>query len=218
MEISPRQLVPFVAPMLIGYLTYSLVWARATPFQLVQSSSIMAFRRTTPPDIAGQYRITGDPFFRNELAFEDAVFGGGDDAEFSGDTDLSDSATALAVDEIQLDGTVVVGDFRMALINGAHLHEGDDYKGYRVDRVRPTSVTVSRDDWSWELELEPLYARGETSEDRSFETDDDETASVDRASVAEGHSMVAIGGTRLGDAEPRALQGEAAPVEGSDEH
>jgi len=131
MEVSSRQIVALGAPLIVTYLTWSAVGGEVALPQPTKSAAIVTTFASKRPQIG---ELARNPFApTSENSEGDALEG------INGES--SDPQQARA--PLKLDGTVVTGRWRMAIINGERVFEGQTYRGrLRLQKVTTNSVTL----------------------------------------------------------------------------
>ena len=127
MEVSSRQIVALAAPVVVIYLTWSAVSGTSTPAaQTDPASSISTVAVSKRPVIA---KLSRDVFSQEGYG----VTAGGT---------MSAPGQPGANNGVHLNGTVVAGKWRMAIIDGTRVFEGQTFRGFQVKTVARDSVTL----------------------------------------------------------------------------
>jgi len=127
MDVNSRQVVALAAPLMVGYLTWSAVSGTSSPPARPEpASSISTVGLSKRPVVP---KLTRDVFSEDA----NAAFGGGA---------MAAPGQAGANNAVHLNGTVVAGKWRMAIIDGTRVFEGQTYRGLLVKTVARDSVTL----------------------------------------------------------------------------
>jgi len=144
MEADARTLLTLLAPIAIMYMTYSSVAATpaATGGSDLKSVSIGQIGIAPKlPSADGKHR---NPFVPRSGS------GGGEPI-----ADAAAGANPEKTDQpLHLDGTVIAGKIRFAIINGQRVTEGDYFRRMRLTKVETTQVTLTGDSEQVVLPLE----------------------------------------------------------------
>jgi hypothetical protein len=127
MEVSSRQIIALAAPLVITYLTYSTVGGQLTTLRKLTANAAGSTSSLLRPEIA--------PLARNPFA--PATDGPRIDPGLLAAAEDGEEAPKL-----RLDGTVVAGRWRMAIINGQRVFEGQVVGMMRVQSVSTDAVTL----------------------------------------------------------------------------
>jgi hypothetical protein len=125
MELSSRQIIALAAPVVISYLTWSTVGGQMTTLRKLTSAASTA-PSALRPEIGPLAR---NPFAPASLKLDPAAL-------------LSDGEEAEEPQQLRLDGTAVAGRWRMAIINGQRVFEGQTVGMMRVQSVSTDGVTL----------------------------------------------------------------------------
>jgi hypothetical protein len=132
-ELDSRKILAVAAPLVVAYLTWSTVSAPTSasskPTAVATINAALAAKR---PEIGELSRNPYAPAAAGGIEGDTLAALSSDDGEQS-----DKSAAAL-----KLDGTVVAARWRMAIINGERVFEGQPYRGLRVQDVTPSGVTL----------------------------------------------------------------------------
>ena len=129
MEVSSRQIIALAAPLVITYLTYSTVGGQLqTLRKLTSSASAGSSSALKRPEIA--------PLSRNPFAPTAAL------PTLDPSALLADGEEGEEAPKLRLDGTAVAGRWRMAIINGQRVFEGQTVGMMRVQTVSTDGVTL----------------------------------------------------------------------------
>jgi len=129
-ELSSRHIVALGAPLIVTYLTWSAVSGGATKLaEIAKNAPISTTAASKRPRI--------DALSRNPFAPADAA----DDplAALATSPDGKDSEQGNV---LRLTGTAVMGRFRMAIINGERVYEGQTYRRLLLEKVTTDGVTM----------------------------------------------------------------------------
>jgi hypothetical protein len=131
MEISSRQIVALGAPLIVTYLTWSAVSGEVAPAPAPKGTVISTASASKRPQIGA--------LARNPFAPASQSSDGDSLAALDGEASDTEQANA----PLKLDGTVVTGRWRMAIINGERVFEGQSFRGrLRLEKVTTNSVTL----------------------------------------------------------------------------
>lgn len=130
MELSSRQLVALGAPVVVVYLTWSAVSGEVAPPPAPKEPAVTTSTASKRPQIG--------PLARNPFAPAGVGVAADDFAAVDGAAGDTQQGRA----PLRLDGTVVTGRWRMAIINGERVFEGQSYHGRRLENVTGDSVTL----------------------------------------------------------------------------
>lgn len=127
MEISSRQIVALSAPVIVMYLTWSVVSGTpARTAQLDAAASVSTAAAAKRPVVEKLSR---------DLFAEGAVSAAGSAAAAA-------PGRAGENHPLQLNGTVVAGKWRMAIIDGSRVFEGQRFRGFEVRSITRDGVTL----------------------------------------------------------------------------
>lgn len=150
MEADARTLLTFVAPLAIVYMTYSSITGTAAPDQTGDLKAIAVGQIGGAPKLPSAGGSIRNPFVPRSGA------GGGDPA-----ADATAAANPEKADQpLHLDGTVIAGKIRFAIINGKRITEGDYFRGMRLTKIDTTQVTLTGESEQVVLPLEIARSDG----------------------------------------------------------
>jgi hypothetical protein len=132
-EADVKTFVGFVAPLAIAYMTWSSVTSdvgTATPPQL---KAINVGQLASAPKLPSTDQELRDPFTP-----EGAV-----SAALAATAAGKKAGDAEKDQPLHLDGTVIAGKLRFAVINGTRVIEGDFFRGLKLERVEPSRVVLT---------------------------------------------------------------------------
>jgi hypothetical protein len=147
MELNSRQILLLAAPLVVTYLTWSTVERGADLVRAVAATQAIAPAKRARPAAGSEGR---DPFHPVGAGSEGLL------AALEGDA-KGESSQPQDEEEppLTLNGTVISGRWRYAIINGVRVIEGQHYLGLRLDRIEADRVTlVASDGTPIELGLE----------------------------------------------------------------
>ena len=131
MDISSRQIVALGAPLVVGYLTWSALGGQVAALKQAAGAPTVATAAAAKRPVVGE--PTRNPFL--PLGSAAGVDNPGLEGE-EGEGGPPDQT-------LHLDGTAISGTWRMALINGERVFEGQAYRGFRLSEVGTDSVTLT---------------------------------------------------------------------------
>ncbi len=136
MELNSRQLMTLALPAIVTYLTWAAVQGQSSLLQALAGTQ-KAVARHVVETTAGPELLPRDPFA--PLAEDGTAIG----TEGLLGTLLAGQQETVDEEEkpLRLDGTVILGSRRLAIINGTRVAQGGNYLGLElieveVDRVR----------------------------------------------------------------------------------
>jgi hypothetical protein len=132
MEFSSRQIVALGAPLVVAYLTWSALGEQAkTTQQFAGGAAIGTATAAQRPEFDTPARNPFAPI-------------GDDGLVDTLDDDAGGREEEAADAPLHLDGTAIAGTWRMAIINGERVFEGQDFRGrFRLSQVGTDSVTLT---------------------------------------------------------------------------
>jgi hypothetical protein len=128
MELNARQLIALAGPLVIGYLTWSAVSGGVASRPLATPNATSVASVTKRPQIG---ELTRDPFARDASSLLSALGAAAGGEEGEGDDT-----------QLHLNGTVLAGRWRMAIINGTRVFEGQTFRGMQLTKVASDAVTL----------------------------------------------------------------------------
>ena len=144
MEADARTLLTLVAPIAIMYMTYSSVSATAAANGGNDLKSVSVGQIGIAPRLPSADGTHRNPFVPRSGS------GGGEPV-----ADAAADANAEKTDQpLHLDGTVIAGKARFAIINGQRVTEGDYFRRMRLTKVETTQVTLTGESEQVVLPLE----------------------------------------------------------------
>lgn len=127
MEINARQLITLAGPLIIGYLTWSAVSGGVAGRPLGAPGATGTVSLTKRPEIV---ELERDLFVRDASSLLDVLAGA------TGEEGEAEDAV------LHLNGTVIAGRWRMAIINGSRVFEGQTFRGMQLTQVASDGVTL----------------------------------------------------------------------------
>jgi hypothetical protein len=131
MDVSSRQIIALGAPLMVAYLTWSALGSQAKILKQLTGSAVATAAAAKRPQIDG---VARNPFApASQAASAEAL------ADIVGAARDEEPTEA----SLHLDGTAIAGNWRMAIINGERVFEGQAYRGrFRLSEVGTDSVTL----------------------------------------------------------------------------
>jgi hypothetical protein len=136
MELNSRQILLLAAPLIVTYLTWSTVKGGADLVRAVAATQGMTHSKRMTPVTDATMR---DPFNPVGAKLVGSLLTGDAKAEPNG-------TGAAAEPELTLNGTVITGRWRYAIIDGVRVIEGQQYLGLKLERVEADRVTLVASD------------------------------------------------------------------------
>ena len=133
MEADVKSFIGFVAPLAIAYMTWSSVTSEVAVLAPPQLKAINVGQIATAPKLPSATQELRDPFTP-----EGAV-----SAALAAAASGKKGADAQKDQPLHLDGTVIAGALRFAVINGTRVTEGDFFRGLKLERVEATRVVLT---------------------------------------------------------------------------
>ena len=128
MEADVKRFIGFVAPLAILYMTWASVTTDVTALAAPALKSINVGQIASAPSLPSAETELRDPF-TPEGAISAALAAKG--------------AAPKEEQPLHLDGTVIAGKLRFAVINGTRVTEGDFFRGLKLERVEATRVVLT---------------------------------------------------------------------------
>jgi hypothetical protein len=125
-----RAYLGFLAPIVIVYMTYSSISAAMPPVRGVESKSV-SVSQTPMPKLPSAERELRNPFVPEGAAQALAAAAG------------AKAGAKEREEAMRLDGTVLAGKLRFAIINGTRVMEGDYFRGLKLTVVETSQVRFS---------------------------------------------------------------------------
>ena len=154
MELNSRHIVALAAPVVVAYLTYTTVEKGAEVLRAATAlkAQSMASQKSRQQADSGTAAVR-DPFAPVSVV---------EIADSSEDSSATPESAAAAVVEaavqniepLRLDGTVITGRWRFAILNGSRVIEGQLFRGHRFERIEPERLVLSRDGETVHVNLE----------------------------------------------------------------
>lgn len=132
MEADVKSFIGFVAPLAIAYMTWSSVTSEVAQLTPPQLKVINVGQIATAPKLPSAEQELRDPF----------TPGGAMSAALAA-TAGKKSGSEEKDQPLHLDGTVLAGKLRFAVINGTRVIEGDFFRGLKLERVEPSRVVLT---------------------------------------------------------------------------
>lgn len=131
MEADVKSFIGFVAPLAIAYMTWSSVTSEVAALGPPALKAVNVGQLSSAPKLPSATQELRDPF-TPEGAVSAALAAAG----------AKDGARAEH-QPLRLDGTVIAGKLRFAVINGTRVIEGDFFRGLKLERVEATRVVLT---------------------------------------------------------------------------
>jgi hypothetical protein len=132
-EADVKSFIGFVAPLAIAYMTWSSVTSEIAPLAPPQLKVINVGQIATAPKLPSAEQELRDPFTP-----EGAV-----SAAMAATAAGKKSAQEEKDQPLHLDGTVIAGKLRFAVINGTRVIEGDFFRGLKLEKVEANRVVLT---------------------------------------------------------------------------
>lgn len=154
MELNSRHIVALAAPVVVAYLTYTTVEKGA---QVLRAATALK-AQSIASQKSRQQAESGEAAVRDPFA-PVAVVEIATAPENPSGTRQAAAAPVVAAaaqksDPLRLDGTVITGRWRFAILNGSRVVEGQLFRGHRVERIEPERLVLSRDGETVHVNLE----------------------------------------------------------------
>lgn len=133
MEADAKSFIGFVAPLAIAYMTWSSVTSEVAQLAPPQLKAINVGQLGTAPKLPSADQELRDPF-TPEGAASAAIA-----ASAAGKKTGSEEKDQA----LHLDGTVIAGKLRFAVINGTRVIEGDFFRGLKLEKVEASRVVLT---------------------------------------------------------------------------
>lgn len=133
MEADAKSFIGFVAPLAIAYMTWSSVTSEVAALTPPQLKVINVGQIPSAPKLPSAEKELRDPF-TPEGAVSAALAATA--AGKKGGNEEKDQP-------LRLDGTVIAGKLRFAVINGTRVIEGDFFRGLKLERVEASRVVLT---------------------------------------------------------------------------
>ena len=133
MEADVKSFIGFVAPLAIAYMTWSSVTSEVAQLAPPQLKVINVGQIATAPKLPSAEKELRDPFTP-----EGAV-----SAALAATAGGKKSGNEEKDQPLHLDGTVIAGKLRFAVINGTRVIEGDFFRGLKLERVEASRVVLT---------------------------------------------------------------------------
>jgi len=122
-----KKFVGFVAPLAIVYMTYAAISAEVLGVSRAEIRSISTTTAPPMPKLPSAERELRNPFVPEGVVAQIlAGAGAGGEKE----------------EELRLEGTVVAGNLRFAILNGTRVMEGDFFRGMKLAKVETSRVRL----------------------------------------------------------------------------
>jgi hypothetical protein len=128
-------MMSLAAPLLLAYLTYSTVGAGTQLVNQFAQTAPSAVHKKAEAD-AAHSDTKRNPFDQAATSEMTELLA----ARLPGLAVAGDAKKEEVQQELRLNGTVIMGGWRMAIINGQRLHEGDEYDGMRLAAIARDKV------------------------------------------------------------------------------
>lgn len=132
MEADVKSFIGFLAPLAIAYMTWSSVTSNVAALKGAELKTINVGQLGTAPKLPSAATELRDPFTP-----EGAV-----SAALAAAAASARNGAAKEDQPLHLDGTVIAGKLRFAIINGVRVIEGDYFRGLRLEKVEVSRVTL----------------------------------------------------------------------------
>ena len=132
MELDAKTVATFLAPLAIAYMTWSSVTSTVASTKDTGLKPINVGQLATAPKMPSAEAELRDPFIP-----EGALSAGLAPGSAAKTTEAKDN------EPLHLDGTVLAGKLRFAVINGTRVMEGDFFRGLKLDKVEASRVVLS---------------------------------------------------------------------------
>lgn len=129
MEADAKTFAGFAAPLAIVYMTYAAISADVVTGRKIEMKPIPQAQVSVAPALPSASGELRNPFVaagHDGYAFENPGGKGGGDAN----------------EALRLDGTVLAGSLRFAIINGTRVMEGDFFRGLKLEKVEMSQVRL----------------------------------------------------------------------------
>lgn len=126
MDGDVKKLVGFVAPLAIVYFTYSAITAEVLGVSRANIRPISTSAAPSMPKLPSAERTLRDPFVPEGMVGEM----------------VAAAAAGGKEEELRLEGTVVAGNLRFAILNGTRVMEGDFFRGMKLAKVETSHVRL----------------------------------------------------------------------------
>jgi hypothetical protein len=132
-EADVKSFIGFVAPLAIAYMTWSSVTSEVAQLTPPQLKVVNVGQIPSAPKLPSAEQELRDPFTPEgavsaALAATAAGKKGGNDEKNQ---------------PLHLDGTVIAGKLRFAVINGTRVIEGDFFRGLKLEKVEASRVVLT---------------------------------------------------------------------------
>ena len=126
MDGDVKRFVGFVAPFAIVYFTYSAITAEVLGVGKANIRPISTSAAPSMPKLPSAERALRDPFVPEGIVGEM----------------VAAAAAGGKEEELRLEGTVVAGNMRFAILNGTRVMEGDFFRGLQLAKVEANRVRL----------------------------------------------------------------------------
>lgn len=126
MDGDVKKFVGFVAPLAIVYFTYSAITAEVLGVSRANIRPISTSAAPSMPKLPSAERALRDPFVPEGMVGEM----------------VAAAAAGGKEEELRLEGTVVAGNLRFAILNGTRVMEGDFFRGMQLAKVEASRVRL----------------------------------------------------------------------------
>ena len=193
MEADVKSFIGFVAPLAIVYMTWSSVTSDVAVLKGPDLKSVNVGQIASAPKLPSADAELRDPF-TPEGAVSLALATAGAAKKDGAEQDNS---------PLHLDGTVIAGKLRFAVINGTRVMEGDFFRGQKLERVEATRIVLTGGKTETILPLE--IAKSDAIQPIAVSVSDTPTAHEPAARAAGTSGMGGMGA-------PAGGMGKSAPV------
>lgn len=128
MDADVKRFVGLLAPLAIAYMTYSAVTAEVFGVSRADIRPISSSPPPAMPKLPSTERELRDPFVPEGSVAQILA--------------AAASGKAEKEEELRLEGTVVAGSLRFAIINGTRVMEGDFFRGMKLAKVETSQVRL----------------------------------------------------------------------------
>jgi hypothetical protein len=132
MDADAKTFVGFAAPLLIVYMTYASISAEVAGGRSTDLKPISQVQISVIPPLPSKEGEVRNPFVPDGHS-DYAFVAGGSGAKGDGEDNS----------ELRLDGTVLAGNMRFAIINGVRVMEGDFFRGLKLEKVEVSQVRMT---------------------------------------------------------------------------
>lgn len=133
MEADVKSFIGFVAPLAIVYMTWSSVTSEVAQITPPPLKVINVGQIATAPKLPSAEQELRDPFTPD----------GAVSAAVAATAAGKKSGNEEKDQPLHLDGTVIAGTLRFAVINGTRVTEGDFFRGLKLERVEASRVVLT---------------------------------------------------------------------------